>query len=109
VSRPIDVLHLGRDRVICAYDIDGVIVDPGPASCVDTLIDRPGVVQVDVREQEGARLDVPEALEQRLDAGRRARIHDQPVDLVCTDHPVSSQVHDVNGTGQSDPTIQFSE
>jgi glyoxylase-like metal-dependent hydrolase (beta-lactamase superfamily II) len=42
VSRPIDVLHLGRDRVICAYEVDGVIVDPGPASCVETLIDRLG-------------------------------------------------------------------
>jgi glyoxylase-like metal-dependent hydrolase (beta-lactamase superfamily II) len=42
VSRLIDVLHLGRDRVICAYALDGVIVDPGPASCVDTLIDRLG-------------------------------------------------------------------
>jgi glyoxylase-like metal-dependent hydrolase (beta-lactamase superfamily II) len=42
VSRAIDVLHLGRDRVICAYDLDGVIVDPGPASCLDTLIDRLG-------------------------------------------------------------------
>jgi glyoxylase-like metal-dependent hydrolase (beta-lactamase superfamily II) len=42
VSRPIDVLHMGRDRVICAYEVDGVIVDPGPASSVDTLIDRLG-------------------------------------------------------------------
>ena len=42
VTRPIDVLHLGRDRVICAYEIGGVIVDPGPASSVDTLIDRLG-------------------------------------------------------------------
>ena len=42
VSRPIDVLHLGRDRVICAYEVDGVIVDPGPASSVDTQIDRLG-------------------------------------------------------------------
>jgi glyoxylase-like metal-dependent hydrolase (beta-lactamase superfamily II) len=42
VSRPIDVLHLGRDRVICAYEVDGVIVDPGPASAVETLIDRLG-------------------------------------------------------------------
>jgi glyoxylase-like metal-dependent hydrolase (beta-lactamase superfamily II) len=42
VSRPIDVLHLGRDRVICAYEVDGVLVDPGPASCVETLIDRLG-------------------------------------------------------------------
>jgi glyoxylase-like metal-dependent hydrolase (beta-lactamase superfamily II) len=45
VSRPIDVLHLGRDRVICAYEVDGVIVDPGPASCVETLIDRLGPTQ----------------------------------------------------------------
>ena len=45
MSRPIDVLHLGRDRVICAYEVDGVIVDPGPASCVDTLIDRLGPVE----------------------------------------------------------------
>jgi glyoxylase-like metal-dependent hydrolase (beta-lactamase superfamily II) len=42
VSRPIDVLHLGRDRVICAYEVDGVIVDPGPSSSVETLIDRLG-------------------------------------------------------------------
>jgi glyoxylase-like metal-dependent hydrolase (beta-lactamase superfamily II) len=42
LSRAIDVLHLGRDRVICAYEVDGLIVDPGPASCVDTLIDRLG-------------------------------------------------------------------
>ena len=45
MSRPIDVLHLGRDRVICAYEVGGVIVDPGPASCVETLIDRLGPVQ----------------------------------------------------------------
>jgi glyoxylase-like metal-dependent hydrolase (beta-lactamase superfamily II) len=45
VSRPIDVLHLGRDRVICAYEVDGAIVDPGPASAVETLIDRLGPVE----------------------------------------------------------------
>ena len=38
MPRAIDVLHLGRDRVICAYLVDGLIVDPGPSSCVDTLI-----------------------------------------------------------------------
>jgi glyoxylase-like metal-dependent hydrolase (beta-lactamase superfamily II) len=31
-------MHLGRDRVICAYLVDGLIVDPGPASCVETLL-----------------------------------------------------------------------
>ena len=39
MSRAIDVMHLGRDRVICAYDVGGVIVDPGPASCAETLVD----------------------------------------------------------------------
>ncbi len=45
MSRAIDVLHLGRDRVICAFEIEGLIVDPGPASCLDTLIDRLGPVE----------------------------------------------------------------
>ena len=36
------MLHLGRDRVICAYEVDGLIIDPGPASSVDTLLDRLG-------------------------------------------------------------------
>jgi glyoxylase-like metal-dependent hydrolase (beta-lactamase superfamily II) len=45
VSRAIDVLHLGRDRVICAFEIDGLIIDPGPTSCLDTLIDRLGPVE----------------------------------------------------------------
>jgi glyoxylase-like metal-dependent hydrolase (beta-lactamase superfamily II) len=45
LSRAIDVLHLGRDRVICAFEVDGLIVDPGPASCVDTLLDRLGPVE----------------------------------------------------------------
>jgi glyoxylase-like metal-dependent hydrolase (beta-lactamase superfamily II) len=31
-------MHLGRDRVIGAYELDGAIVDPGPASCVDALL-----------------------------------------------------------------------
>src|SRR5215210_9481106 len=31
-------MHLGRDRVIGAYDVDGLIVDPGPSSCLKTLL-----------------------------------------------------------------------
>jgi glyoxylase-like metal-dependent hydrolase (beta-lactamase superfamily II) len=38
MSLLIDVMHLGRDRVIGAYEIDGLIVDPGPSSCIDTLV-----------------------------------------------------------------------
>lgn len=35
-------MHLGRDRVIGAYEIDGLVVDPGPASCVETLLQELG-------------------------------------------------------------------
>jgi glyoxylase-like metal-dependent hydrolase (beta-lactamase superfamily II) len=38
MSRLIDTMHLGHDRVIGAYDVDGVVVDPGPASTVETLL-----------------------------------------------------------------------
>jgi glyoxylase-like metal-dependent hydrolase (beta-lactamase superfamily II) len=38
VARAIDVMHLGRDRVICAYEVDGVVVDPGPSSGLDALL-----------------------------------------------------------------------
>jgi glyoxylase-like metal-dependent hydrolase (beta-lactamase superfamily II) len=44
MSRAIDVMHLGNDRVICAYEVDGLIVDPGPASSVENLIDALGPV-----------------------------------------------------------------
>jgi glyoxylase-like metal-dependent hydrolase (beta-lactamase superfamily II) len=37
VSRAVDVRHLGRDRVICAYELDGLVVDPGPASSMAAL------------------------------------------------------------------------
>jgi glyoxylase-like metal-dependent hydrolase (beta-lactamase superfamily II) len=40
VSRAIDVMHMDRDRVICAYDQGGLIVDPGPASAVETLLEK---------------------------------------------------------------------
>ncbi len=39
MSRAIDLMHLGRDRVICAFEVDGLVVDPGPSSCLETLLD----------------------------------------------------------------------
>jgi len=42
MSREIDVRHLGREHVICAHEVDGMIVDPGPASSVDTLLEALG-------------------------------------------------------------------
>jgi glyoxylase-like metal-dependent hydrolase (beta-lactamase superfamily II) len=40
--RQIDVHHRGREKVICAFDVDGVIVDPGPQSTEDTLLEALG-------------------------------------------------------------------
>ncbi len=40
--RDIDLLHLGRDRVIGCWEIDGVLIDPGPTSCLDRLLDALG-------------------------------------------------------------------
>jgi glyoxylase-like metal-dependent hydrolase (beta-lactamase superfamily II) len=37
--RVIDLLHLGRERVIGCYEVDGVLIDPGPSSCLPTLLD----------------------------------------------------------------------
>jgi glyoxylase-like metal-dependent hydrolase (beta-lactamase superfamily II) len=39
MPRVIDLMHLGNDRVIAAHELGGgIIVDPGPASCVETLL-----------------------------------------------------------------------
>jgi glyoxylase-like metal-dependent hydrolase (beta-lactamase superfamily II) len=36
--RPIDVRHLGRERVICCWQVGDVLIDPGPESSLDTLL-----------------------------------------------------------------------
>jgi len=36
--RAIDVLHLGTPRVIACWEHEGVLVDPGPESCLPTLL-----------------------------------------------------------------------
>jgi glyoxylase-like metal-dependent hydrolase (beta-lactamase superfamily II) len=38
----IDVRHLGREHVICAWRVGDVLVDPGPASCLPALLDALG-------------------------------------------------------------------
>lgn len=35
-------MHLGRDRVICAHELDGLIIDPGPTTCMETLLNALG-------------------------------------------------------------------
>jgi glyoxylase-like metal-dependent hydrolase (beta-lactamase superfamily II) len=40
--RQIDVLHRGREKVIACFEVDGVLVDPGPQSCEDTLLEALG-------------------------------------------------------------------
>ena len=66
-----------------------------------------GVVQVDVREEQRVRLDSTQAVDQGLDAGRRARVDDHAVDLVGADHPVAAQVQHVDRAAHrvSDHTI----
>jgi len=36
--RPIDVMHLGQEHVICCWEVDDLLIDPGPQSCEDTLL-----------------------------------------------------------------------
>jgi glyoxylase-like metal-dependent hydrolase (beta-lactamase superfamily II) len=38
-------MHLGHDRVICAYEVDGLVIDPGPTSCLETLLEGLGDVE----------------------------------------------------------------
>ncbi|MDQ3722729.1 MAG: MBL fold metallo-hydrolase [Actinomycetota bacterium] len=40
--RAIDVFHEGLEHVICAWQVDDIIVDPGPESTSDTLLDALG-------------------------------------------------------------------
>jgi glyoxylase-like metal-dependent hydrolase (beta-lactamase superfamily II)/cell division septum initiation protein DivIVA len=40
--RLIDLHHLGRERVIGCWVVDGVLIDPGPASCLQTLLEALG-------------------------------------------------------------------
>ncbi len=37
--RVIDVMHLGRPHVIGCWEVDGLLVDPGPQSSMETLLD----------------------------------------------------------------------
>ena len=37
--RQIDVKHRGLEKVIACFEVDGVLVDPGPESCLDTLLE----------------------------------------------------------------------
>jgi glyoxylase-like metal-dependent hydrolase (beta-lactamase superfamily II) len=36
--RPIDVRHLGREHVICCWQVGDVLIDPGPESSMKTLL-----------------------------------------------------------------------
>jgi len=36
--RHIDLNHLGRPHVICSWEVDGLLIDPGPQSCEETLL-----------------------------------------------------------------------
>jgi glyoxylase-like metal-dependent hydrolase (beta-lactamase superfamily II) len=36
--RAIDTLHLGNEKVICCWEVDGVLIDPGPQSTEETVV-----------------------------------------------------------------------
>jgi glyoxylase-like metal-dependent hydrolase (beta-lactamase superfamily II) len=40
--RQIDVKHRGLEKVIACFEVDGILVDPGPESCLDTLLEALG-------------------------------------------------------------------
>lgn len=40
--RLIDVMHLGRPHVICCWQVDGMLVDPGPESSLPNLLEAIG-------------------------------------------------------------------
>jgi glyoxylase-like metal-dependent hydrolase (beta-lactamase superfamily II) len=40
--RAIDLRHMGNDKVICCWELDGVLVDPGPQSTEEALLDALG-------------------------------------------------------------------
>jgi glyoxylase-like metal-dependent hydrolase (beta-lactamase superfamily II) len=40
--RAIDTRHMGNTKVICCWELDGVLVDPGPQSTEDTLLEALG-------------------------------------------------------------------
>src|SRR5687767_10907188 len=37
--RAIDLRHMGNDKVICCWELGGVLVDPGPQSTEDALVE----------------------------------------------------------------------
>src|SRR4051794_8639818 len=39
VPRSIDLMHQGLDRVIGAWEVDGLVVDPGPEPCIESLLE----------------------------------------------------------------------
>jgi glyoxylase-like metal-dependent hydrolase (beta-lactamase superfamily II) len=40
--RAIDTHHQGNEKVICCWEVDGVLVDPGPESTVETVLEALG-------------------------------------------------------------------
>ncbi len=52
-------MHMGRDRVICAYEHDVVIVDPGPESSLAALDGVEPLHDAPVVREFAVRLDAP--------------------------------------------------
>src|SRR5918995_207407 len=37
--RAIDTRHMGNEKVICAWEVDGILVDPGPQSTEEAVLE----------------------------------------------------------------------
>jgi glyoxylase-like metal-dependent hydrolase (beta-lactamase superfamily II) len=49
MPKAIDVRHLGRDRVICAFETAGMVIDPGPTPSVERLLEQLEEAEVEPR------------------------------------------------------------
>ena len=89
--RVIDVEHLGRPHVIGCWEAeDGVLVDPGPESSLET------VIEVDVGQEDGAWLLAVQRLDQRWQRRLRPWINQQPIYLPAADYVRTAEMHDVD-------------
>ena len=70
--RAIDVKHKGHEKVICCWELDGVLIDPGPEISLPTLLEaidgeRPRALLLTHIERTGSPLAA--SLVARLDRG----------------------------------------
>src|SRR5207344_3364534 len=86
--------QLGRVGEVRGAALVAVDRQVGPAP--DQVPGGAGVVEMDVGEQEGARLHAVQGLDQVLHRAGRAGVDEDAVDLPAADHPLPAEVSDVD-------------